>query len=99
MSNPITTTFASEKVRDGRWAVHCDGTVVQVQSESEAELLASLPAEHAKIGTGPGPERDRVRRILAICNRYDLYKMFAVRQLDHWFRNSSPPNGRSAGAE
>ena len=90
MANPITTAFAFQKSPDGRRAVHCDGAVIQVQTEPEAKLLANLPVEHAKLSTGSGPDRAHVQKILAVCKDYDLYKMFAVRQLDHWLRKSGP---------
>jgi hypothetical protein len=81
MSSPLPF----QKTTDGRWAVHCDQTPVVVQTRGEAELLASVSVEHAKLyDDTPGePDRKRVEQIVALAKQY-AYTSVALRALERW---------------
>lgn len=85
MSNVVTGPFPFERIADGRFAVHLDGNVVTVQTKQEAELLASLSVELAKIFAGAlrMPDPEHVRSILKVCGDY-RYRSHGERHLRRW---------------
>jgi hypothetical protein len=85
MGKVVIKPFEIEPRPSGRWVVLADGATVEVQTLSEAELLAYLPLEHAKLQEEMGSKLNasRVRRLLAIARRHN-YTSSASQQLAAW---------------
>jgi hypothetical protein len=85
MGKVVIKPFDIEPRPSGRWVVIVDAASVEVQTLSEAELLAYLPVEHAKLQEEMGSKlsQSRVRRVLAIAKRYS-YASPASQQLTAW---------------
>ena len=99
MGHRVVKPFEIEPRPSGRWAVLVDGAAVEVQTLSEAELLAWLPLEHAKLHEELGNKLNvsRVRRVLSIARRYN-YTSPAAQQLSEWLRQQLPAEKVGRGA-
>lgn len=77
MPSPTSNPFPIKKIAEDNWEINMDGSKVNVSTEKEAELLASIPVEIFKTYSDtPGkPDKARIKEIVKVC---DLYSMTSV---------------------
>jgi hypothetical protein len=67
------------------WKVYLEGSVVIVQTRTEAQLLGAICVENSKLnaGTSDPPDSILVQKILKVCEDYG-YTSIGERRLRRW---------------